>query len=147
LAHEYSHLLGVSNEAEANWWAWNACMASEIPAIRYSACLSMFSYVLSNALNLLSKEECAKIFSAVRPEIIEESKAIRQYWLDKRNPKLDKLQRKLYDFFLKANHIPSGIQNYSEVVQMMMDLKTVGLKQEEERDADDCNDCAEQLLQ
>lgn len=124
-AHEYAHLLGVSSEAEANWWAWNACMSSELPQIRYSACLSMFSYVLSNALRLLSKEDCNALLGSVRPEIIEESMALRQYWLDKRNPKLDKIQRKLYDIFLKFNKIPSGIQNYSEVVQMMMDLPSL----------------------
>ena len=35
-AHELSHLLGVSNEDEANFWAYRICSNSDIPAVKYS---------------------------------------------------------------------------------------------------------------
>ena len=34
-AHEFSHLLGVSNEAEANYWAYRACTESSSTALQY----------------------------------------------------------------------------------------------------------------
>lgn len=125
-AHEYAHLMGVSSEAEANWWAWNACMSSDDPAIRYSALFSMLSYVMSNASRLLSEEDFKAWASTVRPEIRDEQNYQRQYWKEKRNPTLDKIQGRIYDLFLKSNSIPSGTKNYSEVIQMMMNIEYDG---------------------
>lgn len=119
-AHEYSHLLGVSSEAEANWWAWNACTASTVPAIRYSAYLSMLPYVMGNASRLMSQEDFRAWVATIRPEILRDQKERQQYWRDKRSPLLDKVQGTVYDLFLKGNNIPSGTKNYSEVIQMML---------------------------
>lgn len=119
-AHEYSHLLGVSSEAEANWWAWNACTSSGVPALRYSAYFSMLPYVMGNASRLLPEDEYRSWISTLRPEVIEELRYKNQYWAEKRVPALDAAQSWIYDLFLKGNSIPSGTKNYSEVVQMMM---------------------------
>ena len=56
-AHEYSHLLGVSNEDEANFWAYTVCVNSDVPEIRYSGYFSLLPYVLSNADRVLSGED------------------------------------------------------------------------------------------
>jgi len=121
-AHEYSHLLGVSSEAEANWWAWNVCNSSSVPAIRYSAELTMLSYVRSNAARVLSPEQFDEWQASIAPEVLNDYRAKNEYWKEFRNPTLDKLQEVVYDLFLKGNNIPSGTQNYSEVVQMMISL-------------------------
>lgn len=45
MAHEYSHLLGVSNEAEANWWAFQACSSqkdSTTAIVPGTLCSSMY---------------------------------------------------------------------------------------------------------
>ena len=65
-AHEYSHLLGISSEAEANWWAYQVCSHSENPAVRYSAFFSVFSYVWNNARRVLSEQEFQQIASDIR---------------------------------------------------------------------------------
>ena len=121
-AHEYSHLLGVSSEAEANWWAWNACISSDVPAIRYSACLTMLSYILRDAQRDLSEEDYARWAEGIRPEVKEDSRKKAEYWNSKRNPALDRVQGFIYDRFLKSNNIPSGTRNYSEVISMMMSI-------------------------
>ena len=36
-ARELSHLLAVSNESEATYWAYRVCRSSKRPAVRYSA--------------------------------------------------------------------------------------------------------------
>jgi hypothetical protein len=48
LAHEYAHFLGISNEAEANFLAFLACIKSDEPYIRYSGNLSVLEYFLTD---------------------------------------------------------------------------------------------------
>ena len=121
-AREYAHVLGVSSEDEANWWAWNACVSSEVPAISYSAHLSMLSHVWVNARRLLSESEFKTWQSTISEEVMQDFIAKNDYWRSLRSPSLDRIQNVIYDLFLKGNHIPSGIKNYSEVVQMMMNI-------------------------
>lgn len=121
-AHEYSHLLGVSSEAEANWWAFQCCSRSSDPRMRYSAYLCMMSSVVSNASRLLPQDEFEGWIGTVRQEVKDDFNANREFWVSKRNKTLDGAQRWVYDLFLKSNNIPSGVKNYSEVVGLMMSL-------------------------
>lgn len=120
MAHEYSHLMGVSSEAEANWWAWRACRDSYIPEIRYSAYLSLLPHIWINAARLLSEDDVKVWRTGIRPEVVSDLRTENAFWKNKRNPVLDKFQSWMYDLFLKGNGIPTGMANYSEVVQMMM---------------------------
>ncbi|MCR4825235.1 MAG: DUF3810 domain-containing protein, partial [Bacteroidales bacterium] len=69
-AHELSHLLGVSSEAEANYWAWRTCSASADPEIRYAALQSLLPYVLGNAKSALPAEEYSEWLGTLRPEVL-----------------------------------------------------------------------------
>lgn len=122
-AHEYSHLLGVSSEAEANWWAFQCCSGSDSPVMRYSGYLCMMSSVVSNASLLLSEDDFSGWSETIRQEVKEDFNANREFWQSKRNRTLDGVQRWIYDLFLKSNNIPSGMNNYSEVVGLMMALE------------------------
>lgn len=123
LAHEYSHMLGVSNEAEANWWAFQACSAQKDSAIRYSAWYSLFVHVWNNAYMLLDEESFNVWRGTIRPEIIEQVKYAQSYWQRKRFVPLDSAQSFIYELFLKGNGIPSGMKNYSEVIGLIMTLE------------------------
>jgi len=125
LAHEMSHLLGVSSEAEANWWAWKACCSSETPMVRYSAYCSVLPYVWFNALGLLSKDDFEKWKAGISPDVLNDWREESAYWREKRVPAIDKVQTFIYDFFLKSNGISSGMCNYSEVVGLIMALDSV----------------------
>lgn len=122
MAHEYSHMLGVSNEAEANWWAFQACNAQKDSTIRYSAWYSLFIHVWNNAYGLLDKEAFTAWTHTVRPEIIEQIESEQSYWHEKRFGPLDTTQRFIYELFLKGNGIPSGMKNYSEVIGLLISL-------------------------
>ena len=121
-AHECSHLLGVSSEDEANWWAWNACMSSSVPAIRYSACISMLSYIIRDARRCLSEADYEAWASAIRPEVTADMQLKHDYWSSKRNPTLNAVQGWAYDLFLKSNNVSSGIQSYSQVLTLLLSL-------------------------
>ena len=125
-AHEYAHLLGVSSEAEANWWAYQACRTSDDPRIRFSAYYSILGHVWNNARKLLDENAFKEWRNTVTPEIVDALMAESEYWDEKRIQVLDKAQTFIYDLFLKANQVPSGIKNYSEVIQMIISLDEVG---------------------
>lgn len=121
-AHEYSHLLGVSSEAEANWWAFQCCRNSSLPAMRYSAYLSTLSAVTGNAARLLTEDEFKEWLSSLRQEVKDDFNADREFWRSVRIPALDEAQKRIYNIFLKGNNVSSGVANYSEVVCLMMSL-------------------------
>lgn len=123
-AHELSHLLGVSSEAEANWWAFHACVSSDKRAIRYSAYKSILPYVLNNAGMSLDKNEYEKILARVRSEVLEDLRNTHEHWQSLQSPLLRKLHSISYDLFLKGNNVRGGIENYSGVVALLVNMKS-----------------------
>lgn len=119
-AHELSHLLGISSEAEANFYSYQVCTRSKIKEIRFSGYYSMLGHVLSNAKRLLKEEEYATLFKQIRPEIIEIAKQNDAYWSAKYSDLLGNIQNWIYDIYLKGNQIKSGRKNYSEVVGLLI---------------------------
>lgn len=122
-AHEFSHLLGVSNEAEANYWAYRACTESDIQTMRYSGYMGLLPYVLSNASSLLTKEQFQEWVRTIRPEIIATYNENRNYWKERYSPMIGKVQEIIYNLFLKGNQIPSGRKNYAEVISLLLSLQ------------------------
>lgn len=124
-AHEYSHLLGVSSEAEANYWAYQACLSSSSPAMRYCGYFGILPYVLANASSLLPKDEFREWVKTIRPEVIREYERKRTYWAGLYSPSIGRLQDYLYDWFLKSNQISSGRKNYAEVIGIILSIPSV----------------------
>ena len=122
-AHEFSHLLGVSNEAEANYWAYRACTESDVQAMRYCGYLGLLPYVLSNASSLLTKVQFQEWVRTIRPEIITTYNEKQGYWRKRYSPVIGKVQEVTYNLFLKGNRIPSGRKNYAEVISLLLSLQ------------------------
>ena len=121
-AHELSHLLGVSSEAEANFWAYQVCTHSTQPYIKYSGYFELFAHVVNNAYALLSEEDFREWIKTIRPEIIAERKKQSDYWEALYSPTIGALQNTIYDFYLKGNRIASGRKNYGQVIALILSL-------------------------
>ncbi len=119
-AHELAHLLGISSEAEANFYAYQVCIRSKVKDIRFCGYFSILGHVLSNARRLMNEDDYTELYNRIRPEIIDMAQTNRQYWMDKYNPFIGNLQDWIYDLYLKGNKIKSGKQNYSEVVGLLI---------------------------
>lgn len=119
-AHELSHLLGVSNEDEANFWAYHICRTSDIPAVKYSGYYSLLPYVLSNASRVLNEDEYREYVLSIRPEIRQQLTDQQNFWKSKYSRTLGKIQSVIYDSMLKVNKIPSGTKNYNQVVELII---------------------------
>lgn len=120
--HEYAHLLGVSSEAEANFWAYQICIRSASPAIRYSGYLGLLPYVAVNAAAVMTESDYQHFLSAIRPEVIRQWEEKSRYWSERYSPFVGAVQRKVYDWFLKGNKISSGHKNYAQVIGMIISL-------------------------
>lgn len=119
-AHELAHLLGISSEAEANFYAYQVCTRSQVAGIRFSGYFSILNHVLGNARRLLNKEEYAVLMTRIRPEVMQLAKKNQEYWMAKYSPLVGDVQDWIYDLYLKGNKIESGRKNYSEVVGLLI---------------------------
>ena len=127
-AHELSHLLGISSEAEANLWAYQTCLLSSDAEIKYSGYFGLFPYVLMNTRGLLNEEDYKNWISGVRPEVIKQYKEKREHWSSLYSPLLGEIQSAMYEFYLKGNRISSGQKNYAEVIGLLLSLPDEGIK-------------------
>ena len=119
-AHELAHLLGITSEAEANFYAYQVCTRSQVKEIRFSGYFSILPHVLGNARRLMNEEEYAQLLQRIRPEIIGLAQTNSEYWMKKYNPVIGSIQDRIYDLYLKGNKIESGRKNYSEVVGLLI---------------------------
>lgn len=95
--HELAHLLGITSEAEANFYAYQVCTRSVNKEIRFSGYFSILGHVLANARQLMTEEEYKKLFGSIRPEIIELARKDQEYWMAKYNPLIGDIQDWIYD--------------------------------------------------
>ena len=120
-AHEFSHLMGVSSEAEANYWAYYFCIGADIPALKYSGYYSLLPYVMSNA-SVLGEKEYNTWVSGIRPEVLAQFRQRSVFWKSRELPAVNAVQTVLYDAFLKGNRISDGTRNYSQVISLILSL-------------------------
>lgn len=119
-AHEMAHLLGISSEAEANFYAYEVCIRSSDKKIRFSGYFFILGYVLHNARILMSDNEYEKVKKTIRPEIKSLYMYYDYYWQALYNPVLGKVQNWVYDMYLKGNKIQAGQKNYLQVVNLLI---------------------------
>ena len=122
-AHELSHLLGITNEAEANFYAYEICTRSSHPFIRYSGYYSILTHVLSNTRRLTDEETYRALVMDIRPEIITQLKDDQDFWREKYSPIIGEIQDMLYDSYLRHHRISSGVKNYSEVIGLILSFE------------------------
>ena len=114
LAHEWAHLAGYANEAEANFVAWLACSHGDATA-RYSGWLAVFEHVAAS----LPKADRTTLTSqlAAGPRRDREDAAARYA---RASPMVRTAARDVYDTYLRANRVTEGVASYTAVVRLML---------------------------
>jgi hypothetical protein len=115
LAHEWSHLAGVADEGDANFLAWLACVRAS-PRSQYSGWLFLFSEVAAS----LDRRGQAEVSAALGPGPRADLLAVRARVQQQVSPQLAAISRLLYDRYLKANRVESGVRSYGHVVQLIL---------------------------
>lgn len=119
-AHELAHLLGVSSEAEANYWAYKVCTASSDPQVRFSGYLGILPYVMRQTYGNGNAEAYRQWTASIKPEILLLAQAENQYWRDRYSSWIGSIQNTVYETFLKGNQISSGQKNYGQVLSLII---------------------------
>jgi hypothetical protein len=114
-AHEWAHLAGYADEAEANFVGWLTCLRGG-PAAKYSGWLLMYWQVNAE----LIQSERAQLAAALAPGPRRDLEAIvarlrRGEW-----PLLRTAGWQVYDQYLKANRVEEGVRSYSLVVTLIL---------------------------
>jgi len=121
LAHEKAHQFGITSEAEANFYAWLVCSNSLSVQLRYSANLMVLRFFLFQGTELENYQEIVQELNA---NVKADYQKIRENWQRLRNEKVDNIATKVNDTYLKTNKVKKGIDDYNDVVQLVMDFTT-----------------------
>lgn len=122
-AHETAHLLGITNEAEANLYAYLVLTNAADPHLRFEGYFEILPYVLSNARMNLPEAEYKELTEKIDPRVRDLYTATQQYWQEMYNATLGDIQGWFYNLFLRGNNIPQGTLNYSQVVGLIIDAQ------------------------
>lgn len=116
-AHEWSHVAGFNREDEANYIAVVACLRDPDPVAQYSAAIELFLYL--PALPHYAH-------STFVPEVWADFDAIRNRNKHFVNLNLSRFSWRVYNSYLKSNHIAAGVQNYDQVTQLVAGIPLDG---------------------
>lgn len=118
LAHEKAHQRGFAREDEANFIAFLISTKSQNPYCRYSGYLITTIHLL-NSLALIAPEQYQTLYKSLSYGPRSDLKAISQFWAYYEG-RLSKVSEKVNNSYLKANQVRSGVENYNEVVELVI---------------------------
>ena len=118
LAHEWSHLAGVTNEGEANFAGWLTCVRGD-DRIRYSGWLFLYG----EAIRGLPARDRAALSAGLADGPREDLQAIAERLRASVNPVVATAGWTVYDKYLKANRVEAGATSYNEVVRLILGTK------------------------
>lgn len=114
LAHEWAHLAGQADEAEASAVGWLACMNGEAP-LAYSASL----YLILEAAGALPadarRQAVSRLDAGVRSDLDAMARRAR---LEK--PQVRATASRVYDRYLRANRVSDGNASYGRAVTLIL---------------------------
>lgn len=114
-AHEWSHLAGYADEAEASFVGWLTCMGAGVPA-QYSAWLFLYAQV-ANEVDAAGRAQLAEALDAgPRADLQAISARVRSG----ARPWLRDAGWQVYDQYLKVNRVEEGVRSYGAVVTLLL---------------------------
>jgi hypothetical protein len=114
VAHEWAHLAGQADEAEASAVGWLACMRST-PAHAYSASL----YLIAEAAGGLPVEARRAAMSRLDPGVQADLQAIAAR-MKSEDPRVQRTASRVYDEYLKVNRVADGTTSYRRALSLIL---------------------------
>jgi hypothetical protein len=118
IAHEWSHLAGLADEGDANFLGWLTCVQGAPPA-QYSGWLFLYSEVASGLARPVRAELAERLDSGPRADL----SAIRARLARQVDPRVLAVAHRVYDQYLKANRVKSGIESYDHFVELVLGVR------------------------
>jgi Protein of unknown function (DUF3810) len=114
LAHEWAHLAGEADEAEASAVGWLACMKGG-PPLAYSASL----YLIMEAGGALPPQARARAYAKLDAGIRRDMELIAAR-LQLEKPQVQRAAFRVYDQYLKANRVEDGTRSYGRALTLIL---------------------------
>jgi hypothetical protein len=113
-AHEWAHLAGFADEAEANFVAWLTCVRAG-PAAQYSGWLSLYWQIGGE----VSADNRTRLWEEVAEGPRADIRAISDRLRRGQLPFLRDASWRVYDQYLRANRVEEGVRSYGEVITLI----------------------------
>jgi Protein of unknown function (DUF3810) len=114
-AHEWSHLAGYADEAEANFVGWLTCVRAS-GSHQYSGWFYLY-WQISGEVNA---EERGRLNAALADGPRRDVNAVIARLRRGQIPVLQRASWQVYDKYLKANRVEAGVRSYGEVVTLLL---------------------------
>lgn len=114
-AHEWAHLAGFADEADANLVAWLTCVRAGVSA-QYSAWLSLYWQIGSE----VGADDRRRLWDTVAEGPRRDVQAISDRLQRGQLPFLRNASWRVYDNYLRANRVEEGIRSYGKVVNLIL---------------------------
>lgn len=115
VAHEWAHLAGITDEGEANFVGWLACMRGNV-SHRYSGWLFLYT----EAARALPRDAAREVARSLAAGPRADLQAMRERSRREVSPRLSNAGWQVYDRYLRANRVEAGTASYAEVVQLVL---------------------------
>jgi hypothetical protein len=114
LAHEWAHMAGHGDEAEASAIGWLACLKGTPTAV-YSASV----YLIMEGASALPADARQRVLRQLDAGIRADISAISRRML-RENPQVQRAASRVYDKYLQANRVEEGVASYSRAVSLIL---------------------------
>jgi hypothetical protein len=118
IAHEWGHLAGFADESEANFVGWLACVHGSA-ADQYSGWLLVYEELMP----MVRGPDRSELYRRLGPGPLEDLRAIVEREQRQVSPRAARVSSRVYDRYLKANRIQSGVANYNEVAGLLLGVR------------------------
>ena len=109
LEHEWGHVAGVARESDANFIAAVSTLDSSDAVLRYSGLLEVYG--------AMPRGPADRLLSRL---VLSDYQAIRARDEHRINPFVSHVAWNAYDRYLKAQHVRSGVVNYTEYIRLLL---------------------------
>jgi len=117
-AHEWAHLAGFADEADANFAAWLTCVRAG-PSAQYSGWLSLYWQIGGET----DAENRQRLWDAVADGPRRDIQAISDRLRRGQLPLLRRVSWRVYDGYLRANRVEEGVRSYGQVINLILQAR------------------------
>ena len=119
MCHEIGHRMAFAREDEANFAGFLACTQSSRAEFVYSGYYSAFKYCY-NSLSKVDSAAAKEIWSGVSKEVAADFGGAYLHYEQIRSETASQVADTVYDGYLQAFSVESGVQSYGEVTDLLI---------------------------
>lgn len=118
ILHEMAHQRGYTEESDANFLSYIACVNNKDTYVNYSGYFMALKYV-SSAISKVNYNLFLELSKEIDEDVLMDLQNYYEFW-DKYDGKINDVSNSMNDIYLKSNKVESGVESYGEVVDLLL---------------------------